>query len=49
MCSACHRIMLNICVKLGESISEGYQSYGADTNDGSADELTDRQMDTQNF
>ena len=48
MCSACHHIMLYICVKFRENISEGV-SYGADTNDGSTDEWTDRQMDTQNF
>ena len=35
-------IVLYICVKFGENISDGI-SYGVDPNDGSADRQTDRQ------
>ena len=45
MCSARRLVVLYICVKFRENISDEYQSYGADANDGSADGRTD----TQNF
>ena len=37
MCSAYCLIMLYICAKFGEKYLQQYQSYGVDTNDGSAD------------
>ena len=40
MCSASRLIVLYICAKFGEIISDGI-SYEADTNDGSADGRTD--------
>ena len=44
MCSVCRIIMLYICVKFCENTSDGI-SYGADTNDGSADIRTFTWMD----
>ena len=41
MCSARRLTVLYICVKFGENILDGIKSYGADTNDGSADGRTD--------
>ena len=32
MCSACHLIVLNMCVMFHENISNGVKSYGADTS-----------------
>ena len=44
MCSVHHLIVLYICVKFHENISDGI-SYGADTNDGNADGQTDGRTD----
>ena len=44
MCSACHLVILYICVKFCENTSDGI-SYGVDKNDGSAL----GHPDTQNF
>ena len=40
MCSARRLMVLYICVKFDENISGRYQSYGADTNDESANGRT---------
>ena len=47
--SACHLVMLYICARFREIISNGI-SYGADTNDEPlTDRRTDGWTDTQNF
>ena len=45
MCSAHPLIVLYICVKFCENISDSIKSYRADMNDGSAD----RRKNTENF
>ena len=45
MCSECSLIVLYICVKFCENIFGRYQSYGVDTNDGSADGQTGPRKD----
>ena len=45
MCSECSLIVLYICVKFRENILGRYQSYGVDTNVGSADGRTGPRKD----